>query len=315
MAYNDLIDRTESGALALTDELIHSLMESITEASASLTYFPTVRMSTKLARIPVVDQLPEAYFVNGDTGLKQTTAMQWAKRTFTAEEIACIVPVPDAVLDDLDYDLWSQIQPKVAEAIGRTLDAAVYFGTNAPASWTDANIVAKAVAAGNVYARGTSTQAEGGIGEDINQLLALVEDDGFDPNALYTKRGFKRYLRGARDTTGQSLFDVSSGSVAGLPCWYGMPGLWPTGLSAAELVAGDYSQGIVAVRQDITLKVLDQAVITDDTGAIIFNLPQQDMVALRCVARYGFVVANPVTHEQSTEADRYPFAVLESPAS
>lgn len=313
--YNSLIDRTDSGALALTDELLKSLFQSIVSESAALSYFTSIPLSSKIARAPVLDTLPLAYFVNGDTGLKQTTEMAWASRTFTVEEIATIVPVPEAVLDDVAYDLWAQIQPRVGEAVGRALDAAIFFGTNAPASWTDSNLVAKAVAAGNVFVRGTTTAANGGLAEDINQLCGLVETDGFDPTGFYTKRGFRRYLRGARDTTGQALLDMSSGNVMGLPVWYGMPGLWPSGLSAAEFFVGDFTQGLIGVRQDLTIKVLDQAVITDAANAVIYNLPQQDMIALRCVARYAYCTANPATYEQPTAANRYPFAVLKSPAS
>jgi hypothetical protein len=59
-------------------------------------------------------------------------------------------------------------------------------------------------------------------------------------------------------------------------------------------------------------KLLDQAVITDDTGAIVYNLPQQDMLALRVTFRAAFAVGNPITREQATEAQRYRFAVLQN---
>ena len=67
---------------------------------------------------------------------------------------------------------------------------------------------------------------------------------------------------------------------------------------------------VVGVRQDLTYKLLDQAVITDDTGAIIYNLPQQDMLALRVVARFAFAVATPVSRNAADAG--YPFAVLNS---
>lgn len=37
--------------------------------------------------MPVLDMLPIAYFVNGDTGQKKTTKQAWDKKFITAEEI------------------------------------------------------------------------------------------------------------------------------------------------------------------------------------------------------------------------------------
>lgn len=51
----------------------------------------------------------------------------------------------------------------------------------------------------------------------------------------------------------------------------------------------DFSQAVYAIRQDITVKILDQGVIQDlDTKEIIYNLAQQDMTALRIVFRMGW---------------------------
>jgi hypothetical protein len=91
-----------------------------------------------------------------------------------------------------------------------------------------------------------------------------------------------------------------------------MRGLWPSGSGVAEMLAGDFTQGILGTRTDITYKLLDQAVIQDNTGAIQFNLAQQDMVAMRVTMRVAFQVANTLNYDQPIDANRYPFGVMHS---
>ena len=229
------------------------------------------------------------------------------------------MPIPDAVLDDTSFDVWGEIRPLLDEAIGRALDGAVFFGADKPASWPAA-IVPRATALGNTVVRGTAAQNRGGIAEDFNQLMAVAEDQGYDTNGFVTAHSFKRHLRGARATDGQKIADLSENTIEGQRVAYAMRGLWPqqgteAGSSGvAEVIAGDWVQGILGTRQDITYKILDQAVIQDNTGAIIFNLAQQDMVAMRVVFRCAFQVANFPTRENMDTEAIYPFGVMTSAA-
>jgi HK97 family phage major capsid protein len=309
--YNSLVSRTDTAAL-VPEEVSSAMLTSLEARSAVLELGNRIPMSRNQTRFPVLSALPTAYFVSGDTGLKQTTEAAWDNKYMYVEEIATIVPIPEAVLDDAGFDVWAAIQPLMENAIARTLDAAVIFGTNAPSTWaTEGALVTDAVAAGNVVARGTNNAAAGGIHGDLSDLLATLELDGYVPNGSVGNISLKGRLRQVRATTGETI-----PLPADLPTpTYGLAGLWPTGTNAAELLVGDWTNLVVGVRQDMTYKLITEGVITDNTGAIIYNLPQQDMVALRLVFRAAYAVANPINYQQGTESARYPFAVLRSPAS
>jgi len=311
VAYDNIVSRTDAAAL-VPEDVAREILTHAPDQSAALTLFRRVRMSSKQQRMPVLAALPVAYFVNGDTGLKQTTELNWANKYLEAEEIAVIVPVPDAVLDDVDFDIWGEAKPLIVEAIGRVVDAAVFFGTNKPGTWPT-HIVGIATGAGNTYARGTNNAAAGGIAEDYNQLFTKVETDGFDVTGIVANTSMKGRLRGARNAQGDHNPEVSTSSVYGVDVQFPMRGLWPTGSAVAEAIVGDFSHGIIGIRQDITWKILDQAVIQDNTGAIVYNLAQQDMVAMRCVFRLGFQVSNAINYDQPTEANRSPWGVLLTP--
>ncbi|HYJ33847.1 MAG TPA: phage major capsid protein [Candidatus Binatia bacterium] len=311
MAFTNLTSRSDAAAL-IPEEVSKEMLGKATEQSAVLQMFRRVPVGRAQVRFPVLSALPVAYWVTGDTGLKQTTEVNWTNKYLNIEEIATIMPVPDNVLADVDANIWDEAMPLLTEAMARTLDSAVFFGTNAPASFPT-NINAAVTAAGNDTTEGSAATAGGYFG-DVDQVYGAVEADGFDVKGWVAATSAKSKLRTARDSQGRKL-DTGrvSGAVDtldGMPIAYPMRGLWPTASGSPRLFGGDWDQFVVGVRQDITMKVLDQAVIQDNTGAIVYNLPQQDMTAIRLTFRVGWQVSNTINNDQPVEADRYPVGSL-----
>lgn len=310
MPYNDTLSRTDSAAL-VPEEVSNIMLGRIRgEISAALQLFRRVPIARSQVRFPILSALPIAYWVNGDVGLKQTSDLAWANKYLNVEEIAVIVPLPENVVMDLEgagVDIWAEIRPDIEDAIGNTFDTAVWFGTNAPSSFPT-NVNAAAVAAGNSTTIGTATTAQGGIQDDIDAAIGLVEDDGYDPTGIVAKRSVKGLLRRARTTQGERLTGVNADitEYEGLPISYPARGLWPTAGGTVRAFVGDFTEFVAGVRSDISFKVFDTGVIQDNTGAIVYNLLQQDMVAVRFTFRAGWQVSNRINLDQPVEANRYP---------
>lgn len=315
MPYNNVIARGDVNETP--DDITTEIIQNATEQSAAMTLFRTANVSKSQSKFPVLAALPTAYWVNGDTGLKQTTQMAWSKKFLNIEELAAIVPIPENVVDDADFDVWGEVRPRLEEALARALDEAVFFGTNAPASFPT-DVRAAATAAGNDVTM-AATAAEGGAFGDMDDLLGALEDDGYDAMGYVFDRRMKGRLRRSRNTQGdrqdRDRVDGKFTEFDGDPIVYFPQGIAPeataTPTNGVNAFAGDWTKFVLGVRKDVTYKVLDQAVIQDNTGAIIYNLPQQDMVALRVTFRAGWEVANPISYAQPVEGDRYPAAVLE----
>lgn len=314
MPYNNLVSRTDAAGL-IPEEVSNEMLRRAVDDSATLQMFRRVPVGRAQVRFPVLSALPVAYWVSGDTGLKQTSEVNWTNKYLNIEELATIIPVPDNVVADVDVNIWDEMEPYVREAFGRALDAAVFFGTNAPGSFPT-NVSAAAAAAGNSFTEAT-TAANGGFFGDIDAALALLDADGFDVTGVVAATSLKGKLRAARNSQGDRLDQMRiNGALTeldGAPIAYPMRGLWPTGGGAGTNVRaflGDWDQFVLGVRSDISMKILDQAVIQDNTGAIIYNLAQQDMTAVRLTFRVGWQVSNLINYDQPTEANRYPVARL-----
>jgi len=323
MPYNSLISRTDAAAL-IPEEVSREILKTTPQQSAVLGLARRLPdMSRAQKRLPVMSALATAYFVTGDTGLKQSSEVNWENKYIDAEELAVIVPIPESVLDDQDYDIWGEIRPSIEEAFGLAIDQAVLFGTNIPTTWSTnlggAGLTAVAnTASHRLSAAGYTDLYEALLGETAggtDGVLMVIEADGYMATGHIADLSMRGKLRNCRDSDGNPIFkrsmqDSTRYELDGEPIAFPQNGAFGVAGNSELLFAGDWSKLVYAFRQDITYKVLTEAVIQDQAGNIVYNLAQQDMVALRAVIRLGFALPNPINRVNATAATRCAFAVL-----
>ena len=305
-----LISRTDLSGL-IPEPITREIIQGVTESSAVLRMGRKLpNMTSKTQVLNVLDALPTAYWVDGDNGLKQTSKQAWDKKRIYAEELAVIIPIPEAVLDDSDYDVWGEVKPRIVEAMGKKIDDAVLFGTGKPSSWRD-SIVTTATAASMTVTETSDIYA------DImgaNGVIAKAEESGYTPTAVMAAVQMRAKLRGLRGQDGQPIFvnnmqDGTRYALDGLPMDFPKNGSFDT--TAALMIVGDFTQLTYAIRQDVTYKILTEATIVDPTdNSIMYSLAQQDMIALRAVMRLGWEIPNPINAYNASAATRCPFSVF-----
>ena len=291
---NVKICATHAGITVGEDGATHQMLEDL----SLMRRLPN--MTSNKTKMRVLDSLPLVYWQNGDNAKKKITKMAWDKKYIVAEEMAVIVPIPENVLDDADYDIWGEVRPRIEEAMGKKFDQAVFVGVDKPTGFR-ADLLTSALNAGATITPGSNT-----LYQSINNAMTKVEESGYNVNGAVGGVDLKGKFRMMLDTTGQPIKGTEIDSLSKA---YVDNGAWDK--TKAQMIVGDFSQAVYAIRQDITFKVLDQAVIQDPaTGDILYNLAQDDMVALRVVMRLGWEIPNPINSLQPDESVRFPFAVI-----
>lgn len=303
---DNIISRTCAEAL-IRDQLINTIQQDVPKSSIVMQLATRLaNMTSNQTKIPVLSMLPLAYWVNGDTGMKQTSKQEWKNVTMTAAELAVIVPIPEAVLADSSFDIMGEVQPRVREAMAAKVDSAILFGNDKPTEWTT-DILTQA-AANKVVAPIDYAKLLGDGG-----MFAKVEEGGFGVDAVVGALSTKAQLRGLLDKNGRPLFrsdmqGATNYALDGAPLYFPENGSFDA--TKALMIAGNFKKIVYSIRQDVTVKILDQGVIQDpSTKEIVYNLAQQDMVALRVVMRMGWALPNPSTR-LNTDGSKVPFSYI-----
>lgn len=306
----DAIARNKAEAL-IREQLVNTIQQDVPKSSIVMQLGTRLaNMTSNQTKIPVLSMLPLAYWVNGDTGMKKTSKQEWDNVYMTAAELAVIVPVSEAVLADSSFDIMGEVQPRVREAMGAKIDKAILFGGDRPTEWTT-----------DVLTLAAKNKVTGPI--DYTKLLgkdglfSKVEAGGFGVDAVVGDLTAKAELRGLLDTNGRPLFrsdmqGATTYALDGAPMYFPENGGFDA--SKAQLIAGNFKKLVYSIRQDVTVKLLDQGVIQDpSTKEIVYNLAQQDMVALRVVMRMGWALPTTATR-MNADRSKVPFAFLTAAA-
>ena len=327
--YNSNISRGDASAL-IPEQAVREIFKAAQESSV------VGRMARRLQdmargqlKLNILAALTQVYFV-GEAGRseqtfgerKQTTSARWANKFIHAEEMAAIVPIPKNVIDDVDYDIWGELKPDIASAIGAKMDQAILLGesgVDVPSTWPDGIML------GMPHNHQVAVGEIGDLYDDLlgeDGVFARVESSGYVVDGLIGAINMRAKLRGLRS----KIWNGSSMVPDGAPLFvqdmrsaipYTLDGIQtqfprngaidPT---IALMLAGEWQQLVWAVRRDVTFDFFDTGVITDNgtPPVIIHNLMQDDMVALRVTFRMGWELPNPINRVDQNDATRYPFS-------
>lgn len=326
MGYTDKTERTGTSQTAreIPESVSSGILSDVYEGSAVLRLGNVFRMPARQHRIPVLKTFADAFWIQGanqaakDSARKQTTNLTWDNVYITPDELAVLVVVPDAWMDDSTIG-WAEIRKEVSRAFAKKIDQAILFGDGAPPagfSGPVGGLVGGAVSAGNFTTVGTTLSGPASNYNDIGlDLLNVAEDlanDGYDINGWAAKQGFRWKLTKVRDSTGQPVYTVAMGGPngPGTAALYNEPyhevgnGSWDN--TEALAIGGQWEDLVVGIRQDMSFSVFDSGVINDDSGVVVYNAMQQDGKILRAVMRLGYAVPTPVKVLGGT----FPFGIL-----
>jgi HK97 family phage major capsid protein len=156
--------------------------------SVALALGNRIVMPSGTEKVPILSVMPTAKFVTPTYGgRKPLSQVEWTSEQLEAEEIALTCYIPDAFLDDAGYPVWESVRSAVGQAIANALDAAVLYGTSAPASYPAGGIAALAGAAQS----GTDAL------DAIDKAAEVIETSGLLPNGIAAGSRIGSALRAA----------------------------------------------------------------------------------------------------------------------
>lgn len=264
-------------------EQAKDIMKGIARGSSILRLSTVKPMTSDTKKFPVMTDGPGAYWVGEGERIK-TTKAGWIYPKMEAKKIAVIIPVTKEKLKDTTINVFEELKPLIAEAFYKTIDSACLFGTDSPFA---KNIFTSAVTAENYIIDGT----EKSLDLDVSDVMALIEDAGFDVTGFAANNGIKNRLRKLRDADGNQLFvnGVDTKEFYNEPIEFSRNGSWDK--TKAEIIAADWSKSLVGIRDGLEYEILKEATLqgTVDKDGKPLSLAEQDMIGIKATMRLGFL--------------------------
>ncbi len=287
--------QTNRTAVELPTDVAQEVMQLARGQSAIMQLARRIPLPGRGLSIPTITADPEAEWVD-ETAQKPVKNPGVAMKTMKGYKLAVILPFSNEFRRDLAalYDnIVARLPGALAMKFDRTVIGAVaapgeHFGTLAAANQQSILAGVNTTAYDGLVAAHADIAAAGGIlngfamgpqGEGL--LLGAVDKQGrplFLPNST---DGRIPGILGAQIVQGRGIYKPGSAASGDDPA-----------VPAIVGVAGDWSQAMYGMVQDISITFSDQATLTYTDGenqTVTINLWQRNMFAVRAEFEAGFV--------------------------
>ena len=229
-----------------------------------------------------------------DEGQKKTSTQPgFSIVTQTLKKLAAIVPLTEEILEDSAIDILALLGALFAEAVAKEVDIQFFAGTGAP--WT--GILNNGLVNKVVQGSGAASQV---TADDLLDMIDATPTGAINGGKFYFHRTVLSVLRKLKDKDGQYIWSKPTDSQPGKIWDYpyetsdAFPALGTIQDGDQYILFGNLKTSTVyGDKNQLRVKLLDQATITDTDGSTVINLAEQDMIALRIVQRVGYVIALP----------------------
>jgi HK97 family phage major capsid protein len=268
----------------IPQQVVNEIVSGLNTTSVVRSLARNVPLTSRTARMTVPAEPAQAYWVKGasgdpnnDLGQKQLTKFGLTDLEFVVEELACLVVIPNAYVDDAQISLWDYARTELTAAFARKIDLAFLFNLDRPASTGDS--VYELAVADNLQADSADiTQGLLNLLESLQDVNGIVSRSSF-PYAVANQSRSALWFD-PRGPAGINLFGIRAATAC--------DGGWDD--SKASALVGAWNYAMFGIRQDLTFDMFREGVITDENGAVVINLMQQDAQALRAVMRVAWAV-------------------------
>lgn len=299
------VDQTKIQTL-FKPQFVNEVFELATKQSFVLakgTRLPN--MTGKDMELDILSNLPIAYWAGADTAKRNITSLALKGKTIRAEELNVLIPISKNSIADSNIDIEKIIKERAAEAIAKKLDMAIITGAGKPAGFRD-GLIPSCINYGAKVTINTSDKVP--FYTAIDGALSKVEASDYEGNAIVSNYSAKSLFRNMVDTSGQPLANTEIGSLARE---FVANGAWDS--TKAVALVGDLKQIYYAIRQEVTVDVLTEGTIENPNDATEkYNLGQQRMICIMLTMRMGWEVPNPVSSYNESNANAFPFAIIEN---
>lgn len=285
---------TNRTAIALPTELAREVIQTARGQSAIMQLARRITLPGRGLSIPTITGDPEAEWVN-ETDAKPVKNPGVGLKNMQGYTMAVILPFSNQFRRDL-AGLYDNIVARLPGALAQKFDQTVMGAVQAPGSNFDTLANAQPQ---SIIAAANHTTYDGLVDADtdISNHGGLLSGFGLSPVA----RGI---LLKATDSNKRPLFinSVADGAIdriLGVPTYYGR-GLYKaggTGTAAVVGVAGDWTQAMYGIVEDVEISFSDQATLTyvnSNEETVTVNLWQRNMFAVRAEFEVGFVANTAV---------------------